>query len=485
VAAGTPEAGDLVGDRYRLTRRVGEGGMGSVWEAREVATDEPFALKLLKSEKEEDRKRFQREVRAARAIVHPNVIEVHELIELPDGTLAIVMDLLEGETLGAVLRRDQRISVRDLAKVFLPVLDALAAAHVLGIVHRDLKPDNVFLCGNEDALDVKVLDFGVAKLTAEEGLAARTQALTGTGSMVGTPYYMSPEQVYAEKDLDASADVWSLGIVFYECLTGVRPTEADSVGKVLRKIMLGDFTPLTTHRADLPEDVVALVARMLSVERKERPQNLGEIREVLERHASPGFPTFSRAKDIPAIDPHAETIATPRDLPPSPISLAAKDGGHARADTNRGLSVAPPSRKRERTRLVAAGALAVVALLGVAVALRGEKDDDRAKVPATTSLEPIRTAEPSAIIPEAPSAAKPPDVATPTSASASAVPVVASAAPAPPPRVAPPMTVARPVAPAVSGPRCEAGEVLSEGHCCPRGHAWRGGRCERPLATSF
>ena len=129
------------------------------------------------------------------------------------------MDLLEGETLGAILRRDRRISLPDLSTILLPVLSALEAAHALGIIHRDLKPDNVFLCRTESSLDVKVLDFGVAKLTATDGLAAQTQALTGTGSMVGTPYYMSPEQVFADKDLDARADIWSLGVIMYECLT--------------------------------------------------------------------------------------------------------------------------------------------------------------------------------------------------------------------------------------------------------------------------
>ena len=464
------QAADLVGDRYRLCRLLGEGGMGAVWEATDITSSEQLALKLLKSTKEEDRKRFQRELRAAAAIRHPNVIAVRELIELPDGTLGIAMDLLEGETLGAVLRRDGRISVHDLAKVFLPVLEALGAAHALGIIHRDLKPDNVFLCGTDSEIDVKVLDFGVAKLTAEDGLAARTQALTGTGSMVGTPYYMSPEQVYAEKDLDAAADIWSLGIVFYECLTGVRPTEADTVGRVLRKIMDGDFASVTAHRADVPEDVAALVSRMLSVERKERPRDLAEIRDILERHGSPGFPAFSRASAAAPIDPHAATVATPREEPRPRASESgsppATEANVTRADTNRGLSIAPTRRSRPRTRLVAVGAVAVVALVAPLMILRGSNDSLPSASPPTPA--PTFAAEAAA-----------PSSSPPTSA-------IASESAAPLPSQAPssiPST--KPLVPAVSRPTCEKGEVLSEGHCCQRGHLWRSGRCERPLATSF
>src|SRR5207302_644895 len=121
-------------------------------------------------------------------------------------------------SLAALFKRAGSLPVPTLCALLLPVASALEAAHALGIVHRDLKPDNVFLSRRGDDVDVKVLDFGIAKLTAVDGLAARTQALTGTGSMIGTPYYMSPEQVVSEKDLDARADIWSLGVVLYEGL---------------------------------------------------------------------------------------------------------------------------------------------------------------------------------------------------------------------------------------------------------------------------
>ena len=247
--------------------------MGWVWEATHEFTGKQVAIKFLKGGKEQDRRRFVREVRAASAVRHANVIDVHDFIELPDGTLAMAMELLRGETLGAVLQREKKIPLAALAQIVLPVIDALDAAHRAGIIHRDLKPDNVFLEKDGDDSDapprIKVLDFGVAKLTASEGLAARTQALTGTGTMVGTPYYMSPEQVVSEKDLDGRADIWSLGVLLYECLSGVRPTEADNVGRVLKRILTADFEPISTYCADLPADVSALVMKMLAGDRDE------------------------------------------------------------------------------------------------------------------------------------------------------------------------------------------------------------------------
>lgn len=263
--------------------------MGFVWEASHVFTHTRFALKFLKGAKEEDRRRFQREVRAAAAVRHPNVVGVHDFVELPDGMLVMVMDLLEGETLGALLRREGRLSLAALVPIILPVVSALDAAHAAGIVHRDLKPENVFLAKKEGKeVEIKVLDFGVAKLTAVEGLAARSAELTNTGSMLGTPYYMAPEQVVAEKDLDARADIWSLGIVLYECLAGVRPTEGENVGRVLKRILLGDFEPITKHCKDLPADVAALISKMLVGEREDRLRDLSEVRAVLERQVGGG-----------------------------------------------------------------------------------------------------------------------------------------------------------------------------------------------------
>jgi hypothetical protein len=334
---------------------------------------------------------------------------------------------------------------------------------------------------------VKVLDFGVAKLTAEDGLAARTQALTGTGSMVGTPYYMSPEQVFADKDLDARADVWSLGIVMYECLSGVRPTEADTVGRVLKRIMEASFEPLAAHDAGLPDDAVALVTSALAVDRSARP-GLAAIRGVLARHARSGAPSFSRAPVVETIDPHAATVITPHDEPRAHAAHAPNDAeALAGIDTNRAVSVMPPMRGRARTRFVGYGALAVVLLLAGLVVLRGRRSAEEKPLVDPTSAVSIALNEP----PPRPSASAPPRASaaeerapTPPS-SATSLATAPAAIPAPPLRPSPVSAGVGPAATVLSRPACEAGEVSSEGHCCPRGHEWRGGRCERPLATSF
>jgi len=397
--------------------------MGWVWEATHEFTGKQVAIKFLKGGKEQDRRRFVREVRAASAVHHANVIDVHDFIELPDGTLAMAMELLRGETLGAVLQREKKIPLAALAQIVLPVIDALDAAHRAGIIHRDLKPDNVFLEKDGDDSDapprIKVLDFGVAKLTASEGLAARTQALTGTGTMVGTPYYMSPEQVVSEKDLDGRADIWSLGVLLYECLSGVRPTEADNVGRVLKRILTADFEPISTYCADLPADVSALVMKMLAGDRDERTRSLGDVRAVLERYAGETFPRFAPPPSAPAVDPHAATVDAELE----------KTGD--RGDTHRAVSVAHPAPSRARARIaIAAFAALIVAVSGYA--LRGVFVHDT-RTDATPVSPPPLAAEPSQKAEASPTSATTPSasVAIRRSApSASAEPARTNRAPA-------------------------------------------------------
>jgi len=330
------EPDQVIGERFRLRRCVGEGGMGWVWEATTLDEEQSrvVALKFLKGGKEEDRRRFLREARAAAAIEHPNVIAMKEVVELPEqGLLLTVMDFLDGESLGAILKREKKIALDGICAVAIKVTHALEAAHAAGVVHRDLKPDNIFLSATSG---VKVLDFGVAKLTATEGLAARTQALTGTGAMVGTPYYMSPEQVVSEDDLDGRADIWSLGVVLYEAIAGVRPTEAENVGRVLKRILVADFTSLRERAPELPEDVLALVDRMLVIDRKERP-SLSDVRKVLEAHASKTIPTFAK--------PTTATIGGKNDDALADTVLAART---TRGDTHAAVSVVAPEPKPRR-----------------------------------------------------------------------------------------------------------------------------------------
>ncbi|HZS39296.1 MAG TPA: protein kinase [Polyangia bacterium] len=307
------QKGARVGGRYELARMLGEGGMGEVWAAVHTVTRKPVALKFLKaSARPDDRRRFMREARAASAVHHPSVVQIHDILEADDGTPVLVMDLLAGHTLAARLARAGSLSLGETALILAPVISAVGTAHAVGIVHRDLKPDNIFLVEHLDNRpDVKVLDFGVAKLTATEGDAAQTAGLTRTGEILGTPYYMSPEQVFGEHDVDHRADVWSLGVILYECLAGKRPFEGDNVGQVLKRVMMGGLEPLHQAAPHVPQAIAQLVDRMLSVERKGRPE-LREVIELLRVHTDVTVLSFADARPPLAerTDPFSRTEAT-------------------------------------------------------------------------------------------------------------------------------------------------------------------------------
>jgi len=282
--------GAVIADRYTLLRRIGEGGMASVWAATHVVTRKTVALKFLKpelAEKADLRQRFLREARAATAVRHPSVVQIHDVLELDDRSPVMVMDLLEGESLASRLAREGPLPLVEVARLLVPAVAAIGSAHALGIVHRDLKPENLFLVkGAADASELRVLDFGIAKLTGVEGDAAQSAELTRTGSMLGTLYYMSPEQIYGERDVDHRSDLWALGVILYECLTGRRPTEGTNAGQVIKSITTGAFPALSSMAPDLPRDVTDLVARMLAQDRADRPQDVREVGAVLERFAS-------------------------------------------------------------------------------------------------------------------------------------------------------------------------------------------------------
>ncbi len=284
-------SGAIVGGRYRLERFLGAGGMGTVWACTHLITRQPVALKFLHplhGRHPEGRLRVLREARAMSAVGHPNVVRLHDAFEA-DGSPVLVMDLLQGEPLSGLLARRGALSLVEAARVLKPVFEATRAAHRTGIVHRDLKPDNIFLAARDgDEPEVRVLDFGVAKLLAPAawGRSASSPKLTGSGEIIGTPFYMSPEQFYGEPDVDGRADIWALGVVLYECLTGRRPFEGDNFGQVLKRATTMTYVPLRRAAPSLPPDVVALVERMIQSDRNERLPDLDEAIATLDRHAT-------------------------------------------------------------------------------------------------------------------------------------------------------------------------------------------------------
>ena len=279
----TDPATDVVG-AYRLEHKLGEGGMGTVWSAVHE-NGARVALKLMKtaSPSAEERRRLLREARVASAIQHPNVVRVFEVFETEQGTPVIVMELLHGETLRGKLIREVRLEPSETANVLLPVISAVGTAHSLGIVHRDLKPENVFLALENRAARSCVLDFGMAKLTASVGLVASAQ-LTQPGALVGTVLYMAPEQITGEP-VDHRTDIWALGVILYEALSGARPIDGTRPEQVVMRLVSSAITPLSVVAPDVPGDLVELVRRMLTRDRNERPSDLREVYAVLEAYA--------------------------------------------------------------------------------------------------------------------------------------------------------------------------------------------------------
>ncbi len=274
--------------RFELRKVIGEGGMGVVWAATDLVTTRPVALKFHKTEGKADERnqaRFMREAQSAMSVRHPNVAPVHAVLSTPEGVPFLVMDLLSGESLRQRLERPPALTVPEVLRIMTRVCAAVEAAHTLQIIHRDLKPENIFLARS----DVQVLDFGIAKRLPRSGFGDAETALTSAGAFLGTPCYMAPEQIYGE-ELDERADVWSLGIVLYECLSGVLPT-AGGLGHTLKIITRDGVKPLREVAPQVPAPLCDIVMQMLSLKPDQRP-TVAQVRQVLEG-ARPAHPSGS------------------------------------------------------------------------------------------------------------------------------------------------------------------------------------------------
>ena len=267
--------GLTIDQKYQVEDMIGRGGMGVVYRAEHVALGRKVAVKVLLRGHEagtDAKKRFDREARAAGRLGHPNIVQVFDLGALPDGSPYLVMELLEGEPLSSRLGIEGALPVADACEIVAEVLSALEAAHQGGIIHRDLKPDNVFLSRHGG---VKLLDFGISKHTDE------TLSLTQTGAILGTPYYLAPEQARGERGLDGRVDVWAAGVLLYECLTGVRPFVGDNYNQLLSRILTSRPAPPSRVRPSIPAELEGVVLRALAFDPADRFASAAEMRAAL------------------------------------------------------------------------------------------------------------------------------------------------------------------------------------------------------------
>ena len=309
------QPGDLISGKYRLLRQLGRGGMGSVWAARNELTDRDFAIKFLLPELAKNREalhRFFLEARACGQIKHPAVVAVYDMGQAEDGTPYLVMELMEGEGLDQRLARSGVFRPGEAAACVGFIARGLEEAHIRGLVHRDLKPANVFFAIDDRGEVVpKVLDFGVSKATSA---ADPKFVRTNTGAVLGSPAYMSPEQARGDEDIDGRSDVWSLGVILYESLTGRAPFDGANYNSLMVNIITQAHKPAIELNPTIPEDLSELIDRTLKKHPDQRISTARELSERLDAIASriTGTP-------YPGMNPRGRpTTIQPPPIAPSP-----------------------------------------------------------------------------------------------------------------------------------------------------------------------
>jgi serine/threonine-protein kinase len=310
-----PRIGSTINGRYQLEAAIGEGGMATVYAARHRLVDRPCAVKVMNAalaKNEVIRERFRREAKAAQKLAHPNIIEIFDQGELEDGSLFLVMELLEGQTLSDIVMRD-KLSLERALPIAIQIARALARAHDLEVIHRDLKPENVFLAESDDGSDlVKLLDFGIAR-------SMQDVRLTGAGEVFGTPQYMAPERI-TSIDAGPAADLYALGVMLFEMLTGQLPFDAPDVATFFLKHLKEPPPSLRARDASVPAELDQLVMDMMAKDPKDRPVDAPRVHADLLRICG-----AIGVRVPPEIDESSESSRGPaRTLPPVAIDRWAK-----------------------------------------------------------------------------------------------------------------------------------------------------------------
>lgn len=283
--------GDIVGDKYRIDALLGAGGMGVVFAAHHITLQGQFALKFLSREGLANTQaigRFKREAQATAKLKSEHAVRVFDVGTHANGLPYIVMEYLEGGDLGRLLRNAKQLPIAEAIDYLLQTCAAIADAHKAGIIHRDIKPSNLFCVTREDqSLMIKVLDFGISKVT--DGLASEA-GVTATGHFIGSPSYMSPEQMRAPDRVDLRTDIWSLGVVLYECLTAKLPFPASTLPEICLRVAQDPPIPPSAHRADLPPGLEAVILRCLEKDREKRFPTVNALAEALSEFVEQPVP---------------------------------------------------------------------------------------------------------------------------------------------------------------------------------------------------
>ncbi len=391
--------GKILENRYKVEKLIGEGGMGRVYLAEHIEIGKKVAVKVLHpvyGRMPDLVERFRREARAASRIGHPNIVDVTDSGTMDDGSVYFVMEYLEGVELAGVIDRQGAIEVRRALDISTQVCRALSAAHCVGIIHRDLKPENIFLTVREGTSDfVKILDFGIAK--SSEAEEARSKKLTSPGMAMGTPEYMAPEQA-AGKIADERCDVYALGAILYEMLTGSAPYEGDNFLEILTKKATIEPVPPRELRSDIPEDVEELLMRAMARSPDDRPPSMDALEyELTKCFAGRGVAvtnilgishdeTGNRFKE--ALDTPAAALAGSNKVD-TPVSLIGVSNTEALQED---LALVGAAKSRWKWPLLAG--LLVVAVAAIVLVAKGEDSD--ALSPEDVSAGKV---QPSAVLP--------------------------------------------------------------------------------------
>jgi serine/threonine-protein kinase len=326
------EAGQLIAGKYRLRELLGRGGMGSVWRCDHLELSSSIALKIIKPDVAKNQNsvaRFMREAKAAAMLRSPHVVQIFE--HGTEGSVVyIAMELLEGESLLQRIKRQQRLAPNATATIMRHVGRAMQKAHDAGIIHRDLKPDNVFIIVEDDEIIAKVLDFGIAKSSVfalnQTGESPQTQ----TGALLGTPYYMSPEQATGQKDVDHRSDLWAIGVITYECLLGKRPYQSDSLGDLVLQIC-SRAQPVPSHHGTVPPGFDAWFQKAQERDPAQRWQSAKEMTRALREILTASGAAPRAAPPRRSVPPPRLPQSSGRSASAAPITVTALATPHGHA----------------------------------------------------------------------------------------------------------------------------------------------------------